>query len=225
MAGMAAGIARHRIQPFIARAIPRIIHQSPSAIERRRPQIIAIPGDNIAGSVANGAANAFNPGIGFAPSLAAGGDDGEFIRHGTIRRVLWLKKPLRTLPLVKKGRQISGQVADHRQIGQGAQFQRAISTDHFPHMRPASPARAAIHRHGTRPAHANAAGEAIGKAWVHFALNMRDDIKHGLIVTRRHIIARETARFFTPPDTDLELFHGRQTKPTGQPVQPMACCK
>ncbi len=122
MAGMAARIARYRIQPFVACAIARIIHQGPGAVERRRPQIITIPGHNIAGSVADGAADAFNARIGFAPSLAAGGDHGEFIRHGAIRRVLWLKKPLRPLPFVEEGRQISGQVADHRQIGQGAQF-------------------------------------------------------------------------------------------------------
>lgn len=224
MAGMATRIARHRIKPFATRAIPRVIHQGPGTIQRRRPQIIAIPGDNIAGSVANGAADALNAGIGFAPSLAARGDHGEFIRHGAIRRVLRLEKPLRTLPFVKEGCQISGQVADHRQIGQGAQFQGAIGTDHFPHMRPAGPARAAIHRHRTRPAHANAAGEAIGKAWVQFALDMGDNIQDSLIVPRRHTIARETARFLSPPDTDLQLFHGRQTKATGQAVQPMACC-
>ena len=223
MAGMATGIARHRIQPFTARAIPRIIYQGPGAVKRRRPQIIAIPGHNIAGSVANGAADAFNPRIGFAPSLAAGGDHGKFIRHGAIRRVLWLEKPLCAPPFVKEGRQISRQVADHRQIGQGAQFQSAIGTHHFPHMRPAGPARAAIHRHGARPAHANAAGEAIGKAWVQFALDMGDDIQDGLIVARRYSIMRVAARFLTPPDTDLELFHERQTKATGQTVQPMAC--
>jgi len=224
MAGMAAGIARHRIQPFTARAITRIIHERPGAVERCRPQIIAIPGDNIAGRVTYRAADAFNAGISFSPGLAAGGDHGKFNRHGTIRRVLRLKKPLRTLPFVEEGRQISGQVADYRQIGQGAQFQRAIAAHHFPHMRPAGPTRAAIHCHGTRPAHANAAGEAIGKAWVQFALDKRDDIQHGLIVARRHIIARETARILTTPDTDLELFHDGQSKATGQPVQPMACC-
>jgi len=224
MAGMATGIARHRIQPFAARAITRIIHQSPGTVERRRPQIIAIPGDNIAGSVANGAADAFNAGIGFAPGLAAGRDHGKFIRHGAIRRVLGLKKPLRALPFVEEGRQISRQIADHRQIGQGAQFQSAIGTHHLAHMRPAGPARAAVHCHGARPAHANATGEAIGKAWVQFALDMRDNIKHGLIVTRRHIIARKTARILAAPDADLELLHGGQTKATGQPVQPMACC-
>ena len=224
MAGMAAGIARHRIQPFTPRAITRIIHQSPGAIQRRRPQIIAIPGDNIAGSVANGAADALNAGIRFAPGLAAGGDHGEFIRHGAIRRVLWLEKPLRTLPLVEERRQVRRQVADHRQIGQGAQFQSAIGTHHFPHMRPAGPARTAIHRHRTRPTHANATGEAIGQARVQFALDMRDNIQHGLIVARRHIIARKTARILSPPDTDLELFHDVQSKATGQPVQPMACC-
>jgi len=222
MAGMAAGIARHRIQPFMARAITRIIHKRPGAVERCRPQIIAIPGDNIAGRVANGAADAFNAGISFAPSLAAGGDHGKFIRHGAIRRVLRLEKPLRALPFVKEGRQISRQVADHRQIGQGAQFKRAIGTHHFPHMRPAGPARAAIHRHRTRPAHANAAGEAIGKAWVKLSLDMRDDIKHGLIIMRRHIITREAARFLTPPHADLELFHHGKTKLTGQAVQPVA---
>lgn len=223
MAGMATRIARHRIQPFTARAITRIIHQGPGAVERRRAKVIAIPGDNIAGSVANGAADAFNPRIGFAPGLAAGRDHGKFIRHSAIRRVLWLKKPLRALPFVKEGRQISRQIADYRQIGQGAQFQSAISANHFPHMRPAGPAGAAIHRHRTRPAHADAAGKAIGKAWVQFALDMRDDIQHGLIVARRHIIAGKTARILSPPDADLEPFHERQSKATGQPVQPMAC--
>lgn len=223
MARMAAGIARHRVQPFTARAITRIIHQGPGAVERRRAKIITIPGDNIAGSVADGAADAFNACIGFLAGLAAGGDHGEFIRHGAIRCILRLKKPLRALPFVKEGRQISRQIADHRQIGQGAQFQSAIGTHHFPHMGPAGPARTAIHRHGARPAHANAAGEAIGKTRVQFALDMRDDIKHGLIVARRHIIMREAARFLTPPDTDLKLLHERQTKATGQPVQPMAC--
>jgi acetolactate synthase-1/2/3 large subunit len=53
---------------------------------------------------------------------------------------------------------------------------------------------------------------------------MRDDIQHGLIVARRHVITREAARFLTAPDADLELFHHGKTKLTGQPVQPMACC-
>ena len=223
MAGMATGIARHRVQPFTAHAITRIIHQGPGAVERCRAKIITIPGHNIAGSVANGAADAFNAGISLSPRLAAGRHHGKFIRHGAIRRLLRLKKPLRALPFVKEGREVRGQVADYRQIGQGAQFQRAIGTRHLAHMRPAGPARAAIHCHGAGPAHANAAGEAIGKAWVNFALDMRDDIKHGLIIPRRHIIARETARFLATPDTDLELFHKPKTKATGQPVQPMAC--
>ena len=89
-------------------------------------------------------------------------------------------------------------------------------------MRPAGPTRAAIHGHRARTAHANAAGEAIGQAWVQLSLDMRDDVKHGLIIARRHIIARETARFFPPPDTDLELFHNYKTKRTGQAVQPVA---
>jgi len=224
MAGMATGIARHRIQPFATRAITRIIHQGPGAVERCGSQIIAIPGDNIAGRVTYRAADAFNAGIRFSPGLAARRHHGKFIRHGAIRRVLWLEKPLRALPFVKEGRQVSGQIADHRQIGQGAQFQSAISARHLAHMRPAGPARAAIHCHGAGPAHANTAGEAIGKARVQFALDMGDDIKHGLIVTRRHIIARKTARILSPPDTDLELFHKSQSKATGQPVQPMACC-
>ena len=222
MAGMAAGIASHRIQPFAPRAIARIIHQGPGAVERCRAKIIAIPGNNIARSVTNGAADAFNPRIGFAPRLAARGDHREFIRHGTIRRILRLKETLRALPFIEKRRQISGQIADYREIGQGAQFKRAIRPHHFPHMRPAGPARAAIHGHGARPAHANAAGEAIGKAWVQLSLDMRDDIQDGLIIARRHVITREAARFFPPPDTDLELFHNYKTKRTGQAVQPVA---
>ena len=222
MAGMAARIARHRIQPFTARAITRIVHQGPGAVERRRAKIIAIPGNNIAGSVTNGAANAFNPGIGFLTRLAARRHHSKFIRHGAIRRVLWLKKPSRPLPFVEERRQISGQVADHRQIGQGAQFKRAIGPRHLAHMRPAGPARATIHCHGAGPAHANAAGEAIGKAWVKLSLDMRDDIKHGLIIPRRHIIMREAARFLTPPHADLELFHKGKTKLTGQAVQAVA---
>ena len=222
MAGMAARIARHRIQPFTARAITRIIHQSPGAVERCGAKIITIPGNNVTRSVANGAADAFNAGIGFLTRLAARCHHGKFIRHGAIRRVLRLKKPLRPLPFVEERRQISSQVADHRQIGQGAQFKRAIGTHHFPHMRPAGPARAAIHCHGAGPAHANAAGEAIGKAWVKLSLDMRDDIKHGLVIPRRHIITREAARFLTPPHADLELFHHGKTKLTGQAVQPVA---
>lgn len=223
MAGMAARIAGHRIQPFTARAITRIIHQSPGAVERRGAKVIAIPGHDIAGSVADGAADAFNAGIGFLTRLAAGCDDSKFIRHGAIRRIFGLEEALRPLPFVEKRRQISGQVADYRQIGQGAQFQRAIRAQHFPHMCPAGPARAAIHCHGAGSAHTNAASEAIGEAWVNFALDMRHHIQHRLIVTRRHIIARKTARFLATPDTDLELFHKPKTKATGQPVQPMAC--
>jgi len=222
MAGMAARIARHRIQPFTPRAIPRIIHQGPGTVERCGAKIIAIPGNNVTRSVTNGAADAFNAGISLSPRLAARRHHSKLIRHGAIRRVLWLKKPLRALPFVEERRQISSQVADHRQIGQGAQFKRAIRTRHFPHMRPAGPARAAIHGHGAGPAHANAAGEAIGKAWVNFALDMRDDIKHGLIIARRHIITRKAARFLTPPHADLELFHHGKTKLTGQAVQPVA---
>ena len=222
MAGMASRIARHRIQPFTPRAITRIIHQSPGAVERCWAKIIAIPGNNIAGRVTYCAADAFNACIGFLTRLAARCHHGKFIRHGAIRRVLRLKKPLRALPFVEEGRQVSGQVADHRQIGQGAQFQRAIGTRHLAHMRPAGPARAAIHCHGARPTHANAAGEAIGKAWVKLSLDMRDDIKHGLIIARRHIITRKAARFLTPPHADLELFHRGKTKLTGQAVQPVA---
>ena len=222
MAGMAARIARHRIQPFAARAIPRIIHQSPGAVERRRAKVIAIPGDNIAGSVANGAADAFNAGIGLSPRLTARCHHGKFIRHGAIRCIFWLKKPLCPLPFVEEGRQISGQIADHRQIGQGAQFKRAIRARHLAHMRPAGPARAAIHCHGAGPAHANTAGEAIGKAWVKLSLDMCHHIQHGLIVARRHVITREAARFLTAPDADLELFHHGKTKLTGQAVQPVA---
>ena len=203
MAGMATRIARHRIQPFAACAIARIIHQGPGAVERCRAKVIAIPGDNIAGSVANGAADAFNAGISLSPRLAARRHHGKFIRHGPIRRILGLKKPLRALPFVEERRQISSQVADHRQIGQGAQFQSAICADHLSHMRPAGPARTAIHCHGARPAHANTAGEAIGKAWVKFSLDMCDDIQHGLIVARWHVITREAARFLSPPDADL----------------------
>ena len=222
MAGMAARIAGYRIQPFAARAISRIIHQSPGAVERRGAKIITIPGDDIARSVANGAADAFNACISLASGFAAGHHHGKFIRHGAIRRVLWLKKPLRPLPFVEERRQISGQVADHRQIGQGAQFKRAIGARHLAHMRTAGPARAAIHCHGAGPAHANAAGEAIGKAWVNFALDMCHHIQHGLIVARWHIITREAARFLTAPDADLELFHHGETKLTGQAVQPVA---
>lgn len=224
MAGMAARIARHRIQPFIARAIARIIHQGPGAVQRRRAKVILVPGHNIAGRVADGAADAFNAGISLSPRLTARRHHGKFIRHGAVRRVLRLEKPLRALPFVEERRQIRGQVADHRQIGQGAQFKRAIRTRHLADMRPAGPARAAIHCHGAGPAHANAAGEAIGKAWVKLALNMRDHIQNSLIVARRHVITREAARFLTAPDTDLELFHSTQSKATGQPVQPMACC-
>ena len=222
MAGMAARIARHRIQPFTPRAITRIIHQSPGAVERCGAKIITIPGNNVTRSVTNSAADAFNARISFAPGFAAGCHHGKFIRHGAIRRVLRLKKPLRALPFVEKRRQVRGKIADHRQIGQGAQFKRAIGARHFPHMRPAGPARAAIHCHGAGPAHANAAGEAIGKAWVNFALDMRDDIKHGLIIARRHNITLKAARFLTPPHADLELFHHGKTKLTGQAVQPVA---
>ena len=222
MTGMTAGIAGHRIQPFAPRAIARIIHQSPGTIERRGAKIIASPGNNIAGRVTDGAADAFNAGISFSPGLAAGCHHGKFIRHGAIRRVLRLKKPLRTLPLVEERRQVSGQVADHRQIGQGAQFKRAIRARHFPHMRPAGPARAAIHCHGAGPTHANAAGEAIGQAWVKLSLDMCHHIQNGLIIARRHVITREAARFLTPPNADLELFHHGKTKLTGQAVQPVA---
>jgi len=162
MAGMAASITRYRIQPFAPRAIARIIHQGPGAVQRRRAKIITIPGNNIAGSVTDSAANAFNPGISFAPGFAARCNHGKFIRHGAIRSILRLEETLRALPFIEEGREVRGQVADHRQIGQGAQFQRAIGPHHFPHMRPAGPARAAIHRHGAGPAHANAAGKAIG---------------------------------------------------------------
>ena len=114
MTGMTAGIAGHRIQPFAPRAIARIIHQSPGTIERRGAKIIAIPGNNIAGRVTNSAANAFNPGISLSPRLTARRHHSKFIRHGAIRRVLRLKKPLRPLPFIEERRQVRGQVADHR---------------------------------------------------------------------------------------------------------------
>ena len=73
MAGMAARIAGYRIQPFAARAISRIIHQGPGTVERRRAEVILVPGHDIAGSIADRAADAFNARVSLLPRFAAGG--------------------------------------------------------------------------------------------------------------------------------------------------------
>ena len=58
-----ASPATARSLALVFRAIPFVLDQRPGAVERRRAEVIRIPGHHVAGAVAHAAADAFDPRI------------------------------------------------------------------------------------------------------------------------------------------------------------------
>src|SRR5262249_55628465 len=67
VAGDAAAVARHRLEPLIIPRIAHVVHQGPGAVECGRAEIALVPGHHLAGRVAYAAADAFDAGVGGLP--------------------------------------------------------------------------------------------------------------------------------------------------------------
>src|SRR5690606_40579408 len=63
MARVAAGITGHGGEAFGPGHVSDVVHQSPGAVERGRAEIVRPPADDVAGSMAHTAADAFDAGI------------------------------------------------------------------------------------------------------------------------------------------------------------------
>src|SRR3546814_3656723 len=77
---MATGVDSDRRKMALAVAVPRIVDQRPGAIQRRWPEVIRVPADDVAGGIADGAADAFDADIGLPALRAFGVDIDETLR-------------------------------------------------------------------------------------------------------------------------------------------------
>ncbi len=191
---MAATVRRDGLQACDVAAIAFVIHQRPGAIERRRTEIAGIPAHGIAAGMANTAIDAFDACIGrhtrrrVRPNL----------RDRVVPRFCRRKDTLGVLPLLEEGLHVGGQILDHRQVLERANFEPATAGD-LGHMGPAGPARPAVHGHGAGAAHADPACEAIRQCRVDVALHERDHVEHGLTFPPRHGVGLVTALLSATP--------------------------
>src|SRR4051812_43280020 len=77
--GMTTRIAGDRSEPLVIRNVARIVDQRPRTVQRGWPEIIRIPGDDVAGAVAHAAADAFDRGIDFPALRRIGQHAREFV--------------------------------------------------------------------------------------------------------------------------------------------------
>src|SRR5439155_1463840 len=199
VAGMAAGIAGDRAQALDRRPVALILDQGPGAVERRRAEIIRIPGDDVAGAVAHAAADAFDPRIHLPSVCGIGGYASEVVAPSFSTP----EAAFCTRPLVEEPAHVGDQIADHRQVAQRTDHQFIFPRD-FVYVGPAGPARHAIHAHRARATHADAAGEAVGERRIEVALDVGDDVEHGLAGVTRHLERLEGALRASPPDFNGE---------------------
>src|SRR5215813_2665383 len=98
MAGMAASIAGDRVEAFVTRGVAHVVLERPGAIERGGTEILAVPGDHVAGRIANAAADTFDRCVRGLPLLA------RRRHHGEIRRRLpaRLERAARVAPFVEE---------------------------------------------------------------------------------------------------------------------------
>src|SRR5688572_20935421 len=66
------------------------------------------------------------------------------------------------------------------------------------------PLRLAVHGHRAGTAHADAAGEAVGERGIQHALDVGDDIEHGLARMARHFESLEGSFSAAAPDLDFQ---------------------
>ncbi len=193
-------VTAHRIEPLRLRAIAHIVHQRPRTVERSRPEIVRIPRDHIARGMADPAADAFDAFV-RGPALVA-----FRLHHREIvgDRIARLEEPARRLPFVEERRHVDREVLHHLEVAQRFELERAIARNRIGHARAARPARAPVDHHRARSAHPHAAGEAIGERRILLALDLGDDVEHGLVGAPRHGEGLEPAGLCPSPHLDVK---------------------
>src|SRR3546814_7971893 len=111
---MATGVDSDRRKMALAVAVPRIVDQRPGAIQRRWPEVIRVPADDVAGGIADGAADAFDADIGL-PALRAFGVD---IDETLLAFVARHEAALRLGPFIEEPGHVRRKVFDDRQVAQ-----------------------------------------------------------------------------------------------------------
>ena len=172
-------------------AVAHVVDQRPGAVERRRAEIVLVPGHHVAGRIADAAADAFDAGVGGLPLAASPAAPRRSPLSGSGRA---RNSPCASLPLVEEVGHLDREVLDHAHVAQRFELQLARPRDHLADAGAAGPARPAVHHHGAGAAHADAAGEAIGQRGVVLALDLGDHVEHGLVLAPRHGEGLECAR-------------------------------
>ncbi len=142
VAGVAARVAGDRAQLVDHVGASCILHQRPDAVQRRGAKVVRVGGDDVAGAVADRAADALDARIdGFAIFC---------FRRNFFKiiapRACALELPLGAGPLVEELAHVRDQVADHGQVFQRAYLQLVVARD-VVDVRSASPAWHAVDRH------------------------------------------------------------------------------
>jgi hypothetical protein len=181
-------------------AIAHVVEECPSAVQGRRAEIVGVPADHIAGGVAYAAADALDAGIGRLALGARRLDPGEL--GGALGR--WHEAAPRLLPALEEWSHVDHEVADDREVTQRCYPDAAILR-HPRRLRAARPARGGVDLHGAGAAHADTAGEAVGKGRIEPTLHVGDDVEHGLLGPCRHAIGDEAAVRAAAPDQGLDL--------------------
>ena len=143
MAGMTTAGAGDGLQAGDITAIAFIVDQGPSAGERGRTEIIAIPAHRIASRVANTAIDAFDRRVGGLPRRRVRFD----LRDRIVSGLRWRKDGFGLVPFLEERLHVGGEVLDHRQILERTDFKLAAAGD-LGDMGAAGPARLAVDRHG-----------------------------------------------------------------------------
>src|SRR6185436_423762 len=163
-------------------------------------EILRVPRHHVARRVAHRAADALDAGI----RLHARRRIRAHFREIVLARGMAAELAFGARPLVEELAHVRHQVANDRQIAQRSNRQ-FILLSNLVDMRPAGPARHAVHHHRARAAHADPAGEAIGERRIERALDVGNDVEHGLARLARHVEALEGAVGAAPPDRNLQI--------------------
>src|SRR5581483_4387579 len=181
-------------------AVAHVVDEGPGAIEGGGAQIVRIPAHRVASRVAYGAVDALDGGVDGEPLGARRRDALDGIALGPTRP----ERALGLLPLLEERLHVAGQVLDDGQVGERADLEPA-AFHHLGGVRAAGPARAAVDRHGARPAHADPAGEAVGERGVGVALHPRHHVEHRLALPQRHPVALIASVALPAPCRDIDV--------------------
>ena len=176
------------MQDVLGIGVPFVVVERPRAVQRRGTQVVLVPGNHVAGGVADAAVDAFDGRVGQLALLA--------LRQHLCRRIVARGRADKGIsgacPLLKELPHVDDQVLDPRHVAQGLDDDHAGFLD-AAHMRAARPARRAVDGHRTGSAHANAAGVAVREAGLLRSLDFRHHIQDGLVVTPRDQVGGELA--------------------------------